>query len=338
MLFKRQDIAIDLGTATVLIYVKGKGIVLREPSVVAVDTETGKVQGVGYEAQRMLGRAPESITVVRPLKDGVISDCDITQDMLELFMRKALPRRGLLRPRIIMCVPSSVTDVEQRSVLGAAQRLGAKCSYVMEEPRAAAIGANIDINRPHGVMIVDIGGGTTDIALLSLGSSVISTSIKVAGNQFDDDIVKYMRRKHNLLIGERTAEMLKMNIGSAWPRSETLYSEVMGRNLLTGLPKSIKVSSVEVQEAMQDSFDRILAEIHKVLDEAPPELAADIIESGIVLTGGGALILGLDKYISSTFGVNCFVAEDAVSCVVLGAGKCLDNLDYLDPEIPEDLY
>ncbi len=331
-LFKRQDIAIDLGTATVLIYVKGKGIVLREPSVVAVDTETGKVQGVGFEAQRMLGRAPESISVVRPLKDGVISDCDITQDMLELFMKKALPRKGIFRPRIIMCVPSGVTDVEQRSVLGAAQRLGAKCSYIMEEPRAAAIGANIDIDQPHGTLIVDIGGGTTDIALLSLGSSVISTSIKVAGNKMDDDIVKYMRKKHNLLIGERTAEMLKINIGTAWPRSEPLTSEVMGRNLLTGLPKSIEVTSEEISEALQDSFDRILAEIHKVLDEAPPELAADIIESGIVLTGGGAQMLGLDKLISSTFGVNCYVADDSVSCVAIGAGKCLDNLDYLNPD------
>ena len=329
-MFKRHDIAIDLGTATVLIYIKDKGIVLREPSVVALDTETGTVQGVGFEAQRMLGRAPERISVVRPLKDGVISDCDITQAMLEMFMKKVLPHRGLFRPRIIMCVPSGVTDVEQRSVLGAAQRLGAKFSYVMEESRAAAIGANIDINKPHGSMIVDIGGGTTDIALLSLGSSVISRSVKVAGNKMDDDIVKYMRRKHNLLIGERTAEMLKINIGSAWPRSEPLTYEVMGRNLLTGLPKSIEVSSEEISESLQDSFDRILAAIHSVLDEAPPELAADIIESGIVLTGGGSLMLGLDKLISSNFGVNCYVADDAPSCVALGAGKCLDNLDYLD--------
>ncbi len=337
MFFKRQDIAIDLGTSTVLIYVKGKGIVLREPSVVAIDADTGKVQGVGFEAQRMLGRTPEAITVIRPLKDGVISDCDVTQDMLELFMKKAVPRRSLFRPRIIICVPSGVTDVEQRSVLGTAQRLGAKSSYIMEEARAAAIGAKIDIEKPHGTMIVDIGGGTTDIALISLGSTVISTSIKVAGNKMDDDIVKYMRRKHNLLIGERTAEMLKINIGTAWPRSETLYSEVMGRNLLTGLPKSIEVSSEEIQEALQDSFDAILAQIHKILDTAPPELAADIIESGIVLTGGGSLMLGLDKLISSTFGVNCYVADDAVSCVALGAGKCLDNLDYLDPEDALDL-
>ncbi len=337
MLFKRQDIAIDLGTATVLIYVKGKGIVLREPSVVAVDSETGVVQGVGFEAQRMLGRAPENITVVRPLRDGVISDGEITQQMLELFMKKAVPKRGLLKPRIIMCVPSGVTDVEQRSVLGAAQRLGAKSTFIMEEPKAAAIGANIDINKPHGSMIVDIGGGTTDIALLSLGGCVVSTSIRVAGNKMDDAIVKYMRKKHNLLIGERTAEMLKINIGSAWPRTEPLTYEVMGRNLLSGLPKSIEVTSEEIQEALQDSLDNIIAEIRKVLDEVPPELSADIIESGIVLTGGGAMLLGFDKLISSVTGVNCYVAEDAVSCVALGAGKCLDNLDYYDPLLPDEL-
>ena len=336
MFFKRQDIAIDLGTATVLIYVKGKGIVLREPSVVAVNAETNKVEGVGFEAQRMLGRAPETITVVRPLRDGVISDLDVTEAMLDLFMKKALPHRGLFRPRIVMCVPSGVTDVERRSVLGAAKRLGAKNAYIMEEPRAAAIGANLDIDRPHGSMIVDIGGGTTDIAVLSLGSCVISTSIKVAGNMMDDEIIKYIRRKHNLLIGDRTAEMLKINIGSAWPRSETLYSEVMGRNLLTGLPKSIQVSSEEIHEALQDSLERIITEIHNVLDSTPPELSADIIESGIVLTGGGALMLGLDKLVSQNFGINCYVAEDAVSCVALGAGKCLDNIEYMDPDSEDE--
>ena len=337
MFFKRQDIAIDLGTATVLIYVKGKGIVLREPSVVAVENETNLVQGVGFEAQKMLGRAPESISVVRPLRDGVISDCDITQEMLQLFMKKALPKRSLFRPRIIICVPSGVTDVERRSVMGAAQRLGAKSTYIMEEPLAAAIGADLDIFKPHGSMIVDIGGGTTDIAILSLGACVISTSLKVAGNKMDDTIVKYMRRKHNLLIGERTAEMLKINIGTAWPRNEILYSEVMGRNLLTGLPKSIEVSSEEIREALEECFSLIIAEIHKVLDDTPPELAADIVESGIVLTGGGALLFGLDKLISSAFGLNCYVAEDAVSCVALGAGKCLDNLDYADPEYPSEI-
>ncbi len=337
MLFKRQDVAIDLGTATVLIYVKGKGIVLREPSVVAVDSNTNKVLGVGIEAQKMLGRAPESITVVRPLKDGVISDCDITQEMLELFMHKAVPKRSLFRPRIIVCVPSGVTDVEQRSVLGAAQRLGAKNAYIIEEPKAAAIGANLAIEKPHGCMVIDIGGGTTDIAVLSLGNCVISTSIKMAGNKMDEAIVRYIKRKHNLLIGERTAEMLKINIGSAWPRSEMLTSEVMGRNMLTGLPKSIEVTSEEITEALQECFDVILAEVHKVFDETPPELAADIIESGIALTGGGALFFGLDKLISQTFGINCFVADDAVSCVALGAGKCLENLDYANPDNPTDI-
>ena len=336
MFFKRQDIAIDLGTATVLIYVKGKGIVLREPSVVAVNAETNKVEGVGFEAQRMLGRAPETITVVRPLRDGVISDLDVTEAMLDLFMKKALPHRGLFRPRIAMCVPSGVTDVERRSVLGTAKRLGAKNAYIMEEPRAAAIGAKLDIDKPHGSMIVDIGGGTTDIAVLSLGGCVLSSSVKVAGNRMDDDIVKYIRRKHNLLIGDRTAEMLKINIGSAWPRSETLYSEVMARNLLTGLPKSIQVSSEEIHEALQDALERIITEIHSILDATPPELSADIIESGIVLTGGGSLMLGLDKLVSQNFGINCYVADDAVSCVALGAGKCLDNIDYMDPDSEEE--
>ena len=334
MLFKRQDIAIDLGTASVLIYVKDKGIVLREPSVVAVDKDTQRAVGVGFEAQKMLGRAPEAITVIRPLKDGVISDCDVTQQMLEMFMKKAVSRKSLLRPRIIICVPSGVTDVEQRSVLGAAKRLGAKSAYIMEEAKAAAIGADIDIQQPHGSMIVDIGGGTTDIAVLSLGNSVLSTSIKVAGNKMDEAIVKYIRRKHNLLIGDRTAEMLKINIGTAWPRKEVLTSEVMGRNLVTGLPKSITVTSEEITEALQECFDRILTEIHNILDQTPPELAADIIESGIVLTGGGSMMFGFDKLISSTFGINCFVAEDAVSCVALGAGRCLANLDYADPDEP----
>lgn len=338
MLLKRQDIAIDLGTSTVLIYIKGRGIVLREPSVVAVNNETNEVEGVGLEAQRMLGRAPETISVVRPLKDGVISDCDITQQMLELFMRKALPHRGLLKPHIIMCVPSGVTDVERRSVLGAAQRLGTRHAFIMEEPRAAALGAGLNITRPHGTLVVDIGGGTTDVALLSLGNTVVSHSVKVAGNQLDEDIVKYMRQKHNLLIGERTAEMLKIEIGSAWPRSETLTRPVMGRNLLTGLPKTVEVSSEEVHQAMQDSLDQICTAIHTVLEQAPPELASDVIEGGIVLTGGGALLMGMDKLIASQFGINCYVAEDAVSCVALGAGKMLFHLDALSEEEDPDLW
>lgn len=337
MLFKRQDIAIDLGTATVLIYVLGKGIVLREPSVVAIDNETGKAVGVGYEAQRMIGRAPDSITVSRPLRDGVISDCDITQQMLELFMRKAMPHKSLFRPRIIVCVPSGVTDVEQRSVLGAASKLGAKNAFIMEEAKAAAIGANIDIEQPCGTMVVDIGGGTTDIAVLSLGNAVISTSIKIAGNNMDEAIIKYIRRKHNLLIGERTAEMLKINIGSAYPRRESLSSEVMGRSLVTGLPKSVVITSEEVSEALQECFDGILAQMHVVFEQTPPELAADIIESGIVLTGGGAMMFGIDKMFSSAFGINCYVADDAISCVALGAGKCLKNLDYADPYEPDQI-
>lgn len=335
--FKRQDIAIDLGTATVLIYVKGKGIVLREPSVVAIENDTNRVVGVGFEAQKMLGRTPENITVVRPLKDGVIFDCDITEQMLTMFMRKAVPNRGIFRPRIIVCVPSGVTDVEQRSVLGTVRRLGAKSAFIMEEAKAAAIGANIDIQQPHGTMVVDIGGGTTDIAIISLGNTVLSTSVKIAGNKMDEAIVKYIRRKYNLLLGERTAELLKINIGSAWARNESLSSEVMGRNLMTGLPKSITVTSEEITDALQECFDGILTAAKGILDNTPPELAADIIESGIILTGGGSLMFGMDKLFSETFGVSCYVADDAISCVALGAGACLDNLDYANPDEPYEI-
>lgn len=332
MLFKRDDIGIDLGTATVLIYVKGKGIVLREPSVVAQNTETGEVLGVGYDAQKMLGRAPGNISVIRPLRDGVISDYNVTITMLKNFMKKALPHRSLLRPRVVICVPSGVTDVEQRAVRQAADDLKVKQVHVIEEPRAAAIGANMDISRPYGNMVVDIGGGTTDIAVLSMGDCVISESLKIAGDKMDEAIVKYMKRKNNLLIGDRTAEMLKINIGTAYPRSETLYTDVMGRNLLTGLPKNITVSSEEIREALGECLDMIINGIYRVLDATPPELAADIYDNGIVLTGGGSLLFGLDKLLTNTFKLNCYVAEDAISCVALGAGKFLDNLQYSNPE------
>jgi len=332
MFFKRQDVGIDLGTATVLIYVKGKGIVLREPSVVAQNIETGEILGVGYDAQKMLGRAPGNISVIRPLRDGVISDYEVTLTMLKIFMKKALPKRSLFHPRVMICVPSGVTDVEQRAVRAAAHDLKAKQVHVIEEPLAAAIGANIDIFRPCGNMVVDIGGGTTDIAILSLGSSVISESLKIAGDKMDEAIVKYMKKKNNLLIGERTAEMLKINIGTAYPRSETLYTDVMGRNLLTGLPKSITVSSEDIREALTENLDMIINAIYRVLDATPPELAADIFDNGIVLTGGGSLLFGLDKLLSNTFKLNCYVADDAISCVALGTGKCLDNIQYSDPE------
>jgi len=331
MLFKRQDVGIDLGTATVLIYVKGRGIVLREPSVVAWDNNTKEIRGVGYDAQKMLGRAPGNVSVMRPLRDGVISDYLVTLDMLQLFLKKALPKRTFFHPRVMVCVPSGVTEVEQRAVREAVYKLGAKQVYVIEEPLAAAIGANIDIFRPCGNMVVDIGGGTTDIAVLSLGSSVVSESIKCAGDKMDEAIVKYMKKKNNLLIGERTAEMLKINIGTAYPRSETLYTDVMGRNLLTGLPKSITVSSEDIREALTECLDTIINSIYRVLDTTPPELAADIYDNGILLTGGGSLLFGLDKLLTNTFKLNCYVAEDAISCVALGTGKCLDNLDFSDP-------
>ena len=326
MFFKRQDIAIDLGTATVLIYVKGKGIVLREPSVVAVENETNLVQGVGFEAQKMLGRAPESISVVRPLRDGVISDCDITQEMLQLFMKKALPKRSLFRPRIIICVPSGVTEVEKKAVEDATYQAGAREVSIIEEPIAAAIGAGIDISKACGNMIVDIGGGTADIAVISLGGTVVSTSIKIAGDDFDESLVRYMRKKHNLLIGERTAEEIKINIGAAYRRPELVTMEVRGRNLVTGLPKTIVVTSDETLEALREPALQIVDAVHNVLERTPPELAADIFDRGIVLTGGGALLSGLDALIEEKTGITTMIAEDPLTAVAIGTGKFIEFL------------
>lgn len=331
MFFKATDIGIDLGTSTVLIYCKGKGIVLREPSVAAVDKISGQVVGVGYEAQRMIGRTPGNLSAVRPLRDGVISDYDVTLQMLEMFLLKWVGKRRLGKKRIMVCVPSSVTEVEQRAVKGVAYKLGAKEVYVIEEPIAAAIGAGLDISEPRGSMVVDIGGGTTDIAVISLGACVLSESLKIAGDKMDEAIVRYIKRKHNLLIGERTAELLKINIGSAYPRSEVLYTEVMGRNLLTGLPKSITISSEDIREALQDNLQALVQGVHRVLERTPPELAADIFDSGVCMTGGGAQLFGLDKLFSERFHLNCYVADDPSSTVALGTGICLDNLEYTDP-------
>lgn len=335
------DIGIDLGTANVLIYCKGKGIVLREPSVAAVDKGTGAVKGVGIEAQRMLGRTPGNIIAVRPLRNGVISDDMVTLKMLQMFILKWRGRKSLKNARVMVCVPSGATDVEQRAVKKVAYDLGAKEVFVIEEPRAAAIGAGIDVSRPRGSMIVDIGGGTTDIAVISMGQCVISSSLKIAGDKMDEAIVRYIKRKHNLLIGERTAELLKINIGTAFPRSETLYTEINGRNLLTGLPKTITVSSEEMRLAMSENLNTLVQGVHSVLERTPPELAADIYVNGICMTGGGSLLFGLDKLFSETFHVNCYIAEDPLSCVALGAGACLDHLaggdvymdDLMDNEV-----
>ncbi|MDR0978961.1 MAG: rod shape-determining protein [Lachnospiraceae bacterium] len=324
-----QDIGIDLGTATVIAYVKGKGIVLREPSVVAVNNITGEVLAVGQEARRMLGRTPGNIVATRPLKDGVISDYTVTEKMLKYFINKVCGK-FIFAPRIMICIPSQVTEVEKKAVIDAACQAGARKVYLIEEPIAAAIGANIDISRPCGNMIVDIGGGTTDIAVISLGGSVVSTSLKIAGDKLDEYIVKYIKKKHNMIIGERTAEDIKINIGCVHPKIQDLEMDVRGRDLITGLPKTIKVLSSEMQEALEEPANMIVEAVHSVLERTPPELAADISDRGIYMTGGGCLIDGLDKLIQEKTGINVTVAEDSVLCVALGTGKALDNLDFLD--------
>ena len=324
-----QDIGIDLGTATVIAYVKGKGIVLREPSVVAVNNITGEVLAIGSEARRMLGRTPGNIVATRPLKDGVISDYTVTEKMLKHFINKVCGR-FIFAPRIMICVPSQVTEVEKKAVIDAATQAGARRVYLIEEPIAAAIGAGIDISKPCGNMIVDIGGGTTDIAVISLGGSVVSTSLKVAGDKFDEYIIKYIKRKHNVIIGERTAEELKVNIGCVYPKIQDLEMDIRGRELTTGLPKTISIRSSEMMEALSEPAMMIVEAVHSVLERTPPELASDISDKGIYMTGGGCLIDGLDKLLHQQTGINVMVAEDAVSCVAIGTGKALDNLDTLD--------
>lgn len=326
------DIGIDLGTASVLVYVKGKGIVLQEPSVVAIDTSTNKVLAVGEEAQKMLGRTPGNIVAIRPLKDGVISDYDVTEKMLKHFIEKVTGGVGLFRffkPQIIVCVPSGVTEVEKRAVIDATMEAGARDVFLIEEPIAAAIGAGIEISQPNGSMVVDIGGGTSDVAVISLGGIVVSTSIKIAGDKFDEAIVKYMRKKHSILIGERTAEEIKINIGSAFPRDTEVTMDVRGRNLVSGLPETIKVSSEETLEALRESVAQIADAVHYVLEKTPPELSADISDKGILMTGGGSLLWGLDKLIAKRTGINVYIADDAISCVAKGTGEALNSIKVL---------
>ena len=323
-----QDIGIDLGTATVIAYVKGKGIVLREPSVVAVNNLTNEVLAVGHEARRMLGRTPGNIVATRPLRDGVISDYNVTEKMLKYFIHK-IGGKFLFAPRIMICIPSQVTEVEKKAVIDAASNAGARKVYLIEEPIAAAIGAGIDISKPSGNMIVDIGGGTTDIAVISLGGSVVSSSIKVAGDKFDEYIVKYIKRRHNVIIGERTAEELKVNVGCVFPKFQDMEMDVRGRDLSTGLPKTITVYSSEMMEALEEPAMLIIDAVHSVLERTPPELAADISDKGIYMTGGGCLIDGLDSLLQDRIGINVMIAEDAISCVAIGTGKALDNLDKI---------
>lgn len=324
-----QDIGIDLGTATVIAYVKGKGIVLREPSVVAVDNSTGEVLAVGREARRMLGRTPGNIVATRPLKDGVISNYTVTEKMLKYFINR-VGGKFVFSPRIMICIPSQVTEVEKKAVIDAASQAGAKKVYLIEEPIAAAIGAGIDISKPCGNMVVDIGGGTTDIAVISLGGSVVSESLKVAGDKFDDAIIKYIKKKHNVIIGERTAEDLKINIGCVYPKIQDMEMDIRGRDLATGLPKTLTIHSSEMLEALIEPAMMVVDAVHSVLEKTPPELAADISDKGIYMTGGGCLVDGLDKLLQEKTGINVMIAQDAVSCVALGTGKALDNLDALD--------
>ncbi|MBR3696660.1 MAG: rod shape-determining protein MreB [Clostridia bacterium] len=324
-----QDIGIDLGTATVIAYVKGKGIVLREPSVVAVNNLTGEVLAVGHEARRMLGRTPGNIVATRPLRDGVISDYTVTEKMLKYFIRK-ISGKFFFSPRIMICIPSKVTEVEKKAVIDAASNAGARKVYLIEEPIAAAIGAGIDISKPCGNMIVDIGGGTTDIAVISLGGSVVSSSIKVAGDKFDEYIVKYIKKRHNVIIGERTAEELKVNVGCVFPKFQDMEMDVRGRDLSTGLPRTVTIYSSEMMDALEEPAMMIVEAVHSVLEKTPPELAADISDKGIYMTGGGCLIDGLDKLLQDKIGINVMIAEDAISCVAIGTGKALDNLDSID--------
>ena len=324
-----QDVGIDLGTATVIVYIKGKGIVLREPSVVAVDKASGDVLAVGGEARRMIGRTPGNIVATRPLREGVISDYTVTEKMLKYFINKVCTK-SIFAPRIMICVPSRVTEVERKAVIDAAIQAGARKVYLIEEPIAAAIGAGIDISKPCGNMIVDIGGGTTDIAVISLGGSVVSTSLKVAGDKFDEYIVKYIKRKHNMVIGERTAEELKMNIGCVYPKIQDEEMEIRGRDLSSGLPKTLVVRSSEMQEALIEPAMMIVEAVHGVLEKTPPELSSDISDKGIYMTGGGCLIDGLDKLLQDQLGINVMIAQDSISCVALGTGKALDNLDSLE--------
>ena len=321
------DIGIDLGTASVLVYVKGKGVVLKEPSVVAFDRNTNKIKAIGEEARLMLGRTPGNIVAVRPLRQGVISDYTVTEKMLSYFISRTVGKSLFGRkPRISVCVPSGATEVEKKAVEDATYQAGAREVSIIEEPVAAAIGAGIDIAKPCGNMIVDIGGGTADIAVISLGGAVVSNPLKVAGDDFDEAIVRFMRKKHNLLIGERTAEEIKINVGTVYKRPENLTMDVRGRNLVTGLPKTVTVTSEETEEALREPAYQNVDAVHNVLERTPPELAADISDRGIVLTGGGSLIQGLEELIEEKTGINTMTAEDPLTAVAIGTGKYIEYL------------
>lgn len=328
-----MDIGVDLGTATVLVYIKGKGIVLREPSVVAIDRDTNRIIAIGEEARRMLGRTPGNIIAIRPLREGVIADYDTTESMLRHFIEKVAGRSMFFKPRIMVCVPSGVTTVEKRAVLEAAMQAGARKTYLIEEPLAAALGAGLVISEPCGSMVVDIGGGTTDVAVLSLGGIVVSESLRVGGDKFDEALVRYIKKEYNIMIGERTAEEIKVNVGTAFPSGRNESMEIRGRDLVSGLPKTMRISSAETREALAEPISLIIECVKTVLEKTPPELAADIVDRGIVMTGGGSLLHGLDKLISQETGIPAYLAEDPLSCVALGTGKALESLEAMQDSL-----
>ena len=324
-----RDMAVDLGTANTLVYVRGRGIVLNEPSVVAINTINNAILAVGTEAKRMIGRTPSHIRAVRPLKDGVIADFDVTEKMLRYFVQKVHHRRVFAKPRVVICVPSGITGVEHRAVIEAAYSAGARSAYIIEEPMAAAIGAGLPIHEPSGNMVVDIGGGTTEVAVISLGGIVTSSSIRVGGDELDDAIIQHVKKEYSVALGERTSEAIKLAIGSAFPTSDDLIAEIKGRDLVSGLPKTIHITAEEVRRAIEEPVNAIIDSVKNTLDRCPPELAADIMDKGIVLTGGGALLKGLDERLKHETGMPIHVAENPLSCVAVGSGKCLEEFEVL---------
>lgn len=324
-----KDMGIDLGTANTLVHVRGKGIVMAEPSVVAVQRDTGLILAVGNEAKQMIGRTPGNIIAIRPMKDGVIADFDVTQSMLKYFISKAMKSRAFVKPRVVVGVPSGVTEVEKRAVIDATLQAGAREAYLIEEPMAAAIGAGLEVHEPMGNMIVDIGGGTTEVAIISLGGIVTSKSIRIGGDEMDEAIVYYIKKEYNLMIGERTAEEIKISIGSATPEVEETSMDIRGRDLVTGLPKTINITSEEIKEALSEPVNNIVDAIKVTLEKTPPELAADIMDRGIVMTGGSSLLTGLNKLINQETGMPVHIAEEPINCVALGTGRVLEELDVL---------
>ncbi len=324
-----RDMAVDLGTANTLVYVRGKGVMLDEPSVVAMHTQTREILAVGTDAKRMIGRTPEGITAIRPLRDGVIADFDATEQMLRHFIAQVHRRRYFAKPRLVICVPSGVTPVEQRAVKEAGYQAGARKVYIIEEPMAAAIGAGLPVHEPTGNMVVDIGGGTTEVAVISLGGLVTTLSIRTAGDELDQAIIGYFKKEHSLMLGEGTAEEIKMTLGSTFPLASELTGEIRGRDMVSGLPRTVAVSSVEIRKAIEEQVHMIVDAVRATLDQTPPELAGDIMDRGIVLTGGGALLRGLDQRLSHETGMPVHVAQDPLSSVVLGSGKCVEEFEAL---------